>query len=169
MALVARIGCRIADVVLASPTRRAVETASILTGLPADAIATDALCLERDYGLLQGLDREGVRRYADQIEYLEVGGINHSLNPPCGETFEEVRARAEQFLDSLRSLPGRSVLVVSHQVFLQQLHGLLLGYSTRESLGLDILSLEVDRFAVGRAGPTRREVIYEGERRHASW
>src|SRR5262245_48954071 len=64
-----------ADTVVTSPMRRAVETAVILTGLVAAAFVVDPMAMERDYGALQGLDREEVKRFAGRIEYVEVGGI----------------------------------------------------------------------------------------------
>jgi broad specificity phosphatase PhoE len=167
--VVEEVGSLRADVVVASPMRRTVETAQLLTGLSADAIETDPLCLERDYGRLQGLDREGVKQYADRVEYVEVGGIRHSLNPPDGESFDEVRRRAELFLDRLLAIPVESVLVVSHQVFLQQLHGLLHGLGPIDSLAIDIAPLEIDRFVLDEDGGRQHSLIHEGVRRYQSW
>lgn len=164
----ARVRFAEASLVVASPTRRAVETAILLTGRPRDEIVNDRLCVERDYGLLQGLDRQQVARYSDRISYVEVGGIRHSLNPPGGESFDEVRRRAEAFYVRLRARADATVIVVSHQVFLQQLHGLLLGLAVIPSLGRDIQPLQVDRFVV-QALPAEHALIDSGVRRHVSW
>jgi broad specificity phosphatase PhoE len=138
--------------------RRAIETATIMTGCPAADVVLDEECVERDYGALQGLPPDEVRRYADRVQYIEVGGIWHSLNPPGGESFEQVRRRAESFLVRVRARPERTAIVFSHQTFLQQLHGLLDGLGVIDSLALDIRTLQVDRFELG-GGSTRGHVV----------
>jgi broad specificity phosphatase PhoE len=158
-----------ADVVVTSPMRRAVETALLVTTAAESELIASDLCLERDYGKLQGIPAEAVQGYADQIDYLEVGGIRHSLNPPGGESFESVRERATAFLDLLLAMPARSIAVVSHQVFLQQFHGLLLGMAIHDALALDIRTLQVDRFVIDAAAPTRHEAVHPGMGAHVSW
>jgi broad specificity phosphatase PhoE len=158
------------DTVVTSPMRRAIETAVILTGLVAAAFVVDPMAMERDYGALQGLDREEVKRFAGKIEYIEVGGIWHSVNPPGGESFEEVRERAEQFREHVAAMPPGTILLVSHQVFLQQLHGLFLGMPTRDSLAMDIQPLQMDQFEIDVGGALAgHDVLYPGIRRYKSW
>jgi probable phosphoglycerate mutase len=157
------------EIVVTSPMQRAVETALLVTtATEAELVASD-LCVERDYGKLQGIPPEAVQQYADQIEYLEVGGIRHSLNPPGGESFESVRERATAFLDLLLAMPARSIAVVSHQVFLQQLHGLMLGLAIHDALALDIRTLQIDRFVIDPGAPTRHEAVHPGMGVHVSW
>jgi broad specificity phosphatase PhoE len=164
-----RVGPIDADLAISSPMRRAIDTAVIMTGRAEAEIVLDELCLERDYGLLQGLDGEQVRQYAARVDYVEVGGIRHSLNPPGGETFEQVRRRAVAFYEALRSRPARSAIVFSHQVFLQQLHGLLLDLDVVRSLALDIRTLQVDRFRVDAGLPAEHVLIDPGIQRFRSW
>ncbi len=166
---VGRCGQLCDAVVVASPLRRALETAAIMTGLDEALIVRDDRCVERDYGLLQGLDSEQVKRYADQVEYVEVGGIRHSLNPPGGETFDQLRLRATQFYEALRCRPEHTAIVFSHQTFLQQLHGLLLGLDTIPSLGLDIRTLQIDRFEIDQGLPAAHTLIDAGMQRFRSW
>jgi broad specificity phosphatase PhoE len=167
--MVASLGLLAADIVISSPMRRAVETATLLTGRAQREIVTSELCLERDYGELQGLSPEAVRGYADRVDYVEVGGIRHSLNPPGGESFPAVRARARRFQAYLGDLGVASVLVVTHQTFLQQLHGLLLRLGVRDSLGLDIRTLQVDRFDLVGGGHADHRPVHPGMGRHRSW
>jgi broad specificity phosphatase PhoE len=158
-----------ADAVVASPMRRAIETAVLLTGVLAAAVIVDPAAMERSYGELQGLDREEVKRYASRIEYIEVGGISHSLNPPGGESFEAVRERAEEVRDHLDLMTPETVVLVSHQVFLQQLHGVLLDIPTREALAMDIQPLQIDEFVFDGTSPPSHEVVYPGIKRYKSW
>lgn len=158
-----------ADIVVASPMRRAVETAVIMTRRPEAEIVLDELCLERDYGRLQGLDSVQVRMYADRVLYIEVGGISHSLNPPGGESFDTVRHRAVAFYERLRDRPERSVVVFTHQTFLQQLHGLLLGLDVIPSLALDIRTLQIDRFGILHGLPAEHTPVDPGIASLRSW
>ncbi len=158
-----------ADTVASSPMRRARETAAIVTTASDGDIVTSDLCVERDYGLLEGISPQEVATYADRITYIEKGGIRHSLNPPGGESFEQVRARAEATLEFLRSLPGPTVILVAHQTFLQQLQGLLLGQDVQEALAIDIRTLQVDRFELNGMRPARHEPVHPGMGSHRSW
>ncbi len=135
------------DVVVSSPLRRAVETAEIITGLPASRMILEPLCVERFFGQMEGLTRSEVESRFPQIVYLQIEHVGYSLNPPGGETFDALRARAERFLvKALTELAGRRVLISSHQNFLQQLHGALLGRDAYDSLRLDLLNLELNVF-----------------------
>ncbi len=158
-----------ADTVASSPMLRARETAAIVTTVDDGAIVTSELCVERSYGVLEGIPPEEVATYADRITYIERGGIRHSLNPPGGESFEEVRSRAERALEVLLAVPGPAVILVAHQTFLQQLHGLLLGHDVHDALALDIRTLQVDRFELNGAGPAMHEAVHPGMGTHRSW
>jgi broad specificity phosphatase PhoE len=138
------------DVAVSSPLRRSVETAVILTGLPEEAIEIDDLCTERSFGALEGIDPAVVPERYPEVRYLRIGHIGYSLNPPGGEPFPELQARAGRFLDGLlRRHGGKRIMVFSHQNFLQQLHGVLLGLDPFASLERDILNCELNRFHLG--------------------
>ena len=152
-----------ADHVIASPMSRAIETAELITGWPRVRLELDDRCVERDYGELQGVPREAMSAITDHIHYVEIGGIKHSLDPPGGESFESVRRRADEFASDLRARSGTAI-VVTHQVFLQQLHGALQGLGTYAALAADIKSLQVTEFS--RDGV---RVLHPGLGHHASW
>lgn len=135
------------DVVIASPLTRAIQTAEIVTGWPREAIVIDARCTERSFGRMEGLTRVQVESQFPDVRYLQIGHIGYSLDPPEGEPFPALQARARQFLDrALDRYRGRRVLVSSHQNFLQQLHGILRGEDPFEALRWDILNLEFNLF-----------------------
>ncbi|MGP9022869.1 histidine phosphatase family protein [Streptomyces sp. BR1] len=159
---VAAHGVLSADVVVSSPARRAVHTATLLTGLPESDIAIDARCHERDYGLLQGLDGEQVAAFATRITYVDAGGVRHSVDPPGGETLTQLRERARHFLHAVLVLPARSVLVVSHGTFLQQVHGVLLRRSAMDTLACHVRNLQVDRFTLSADGEPRHHQMHAG-------
>ena len=136
--------------VVSSPMPRAVATATLVTGLDADRLELDDDCRERDFGTLSGLTHEQAVGRFPQVEYLEVHAVPYSLNPPGGETLDELRDRAERFLQTLhRSYDGRVVTVFSHGNFLQQLRGVIHGVDALAALELPlagILNLALMRF-----------------------
>lgn len=139
------------EVVISSPLSRALETARLVTGLPDSEILIRPECVERDYGEMEGLEPELIATLRPRVRYVKVGAYDHSLNPPGGESFPILRARAELFLkDVLEEHCGRAVLIFSHQTFLQQLHGTLLGMDPYECLALDIGNLEMNFFLLDR-------------------
>jgi len=138
------------DVVISSPLRRAVQTAQIVTGVPAYAIEIDPLCNERSFGKMEGLMRADVEARFPEVRYIQIGHIGYSLNPPGGEPFPVLQDRARRFLQGvLQRHRGRRILVSSHQTFLQQLHGVLRGLEPFQALEDDILNLELHVFHLG--------------------
>lgn len=122
------------DVVVSSPLVRAAETARLLVG-DAHEVITSELCMERDFGVMQGLTSDEVERVRPVIAYFRAGGDFHSLNPAQGETFPALRRRARSFAADVTSqFAGRRILVVSHEVFLLQLHGLLRAETWQEAM-----------------------------------
>jgi len=144
------------DVVIASPLRRAIHTAEIVTGWPRESIVIDDLCTERSFGRMDGLTRAQVEAQFPDVRYLQIGHIGYSLNPPEGEPFPALQARARRFLQRVLDRDhGRRVLVSSHQNFLQQLHGVLRGEDPFKSLHWDILNLELNMFHLDPHGNAR--------------
>ena len=138
------------DAVISSPLKRAVETAAIVTGVPSSEIQVEPLCTERSFGQMEGLSRADVEQHFPQIVYLQIGPIGYSLNPPGGESFDDLRRRAQRFWEWLLSNhAGKRVVVSSHQNFLQQLHGLLQSRDPYDALRTDVLNLELNQFHLG--------------------
>lgn len=156
-----------AALVIASPLRRAFDTARILFEPHESRIVTDERCVERSYGAMEGALPADVA--AMNVSYVDVGGIQHSLNPPGGESLDELRDRADRFLRVLLEVPDEHVACVSHQVFLQQLHGAIRGLSTVESLAIDIRPLGIHRYALNGTSPAEMSEVFAGDRHIASW
>ena len=134
------------DVLIASPLKRAIETAQILTNGCVEIIPCP-YARERDYGILQGRTSEDVDLIRPPIHFIKIGGDYHSLDPPGAETFEELRVRAARLLYFvLENFKGRRVLLVSHGVFLQQFHGVLRGQDWVEALGAHVNNLILTTF-----------------------
>lgn len=101
------------DVLIASPLARAQETAqeiSQLTGLP---ITTDPIWIEQSFGLWDGLSVEEVKSQYPQ-EYKHWVAAT-SYKPPQGESYDEVRDRAIQAIESVASdYVNKTIAVVTH-------------------------------------------------------
>jgi len=141
------------DVVVSSPLFRALETAEIVAGTRRGDIVIEELCTERSFGEMEGLAAALVRERLPQVRYTRIGDIDYSLNPPGGETFEELHERARRFLEYvLESHGGRKVLLFAHENFLQQLHGAIRGLGPMGSLEQGILNCELNQFRLGPDG-----------------
>lgn len=167
--LVSRFGAFHADAVISSPLSRCLETARLLTGCAEARIERWDTCIDRNYGLLQGLPPDEVAKWRPRIRYVRAGGIDHSVNPPQGESLAQVRARAKRVAADLLARREPTILIFSHQILIQQLQGVVMGLSLREALAIDIAVLQVDEFEIHDGRPVTRREIYAGEPTLPSW
>jgi probable phosphoglycerate mutase len=134
------------DVVVTSTLRRSIETAEILVGDRVPIVHCE-LCNERNFGVMEGLTWANVQYLSPPVLFVEVGNDLHSVNPKGGEPFEVVWSRAQQFRHYLfEHYEGLNILVVSHGVFLQMLHGVLRNSNCIESLCVYPSNLELACF-----------------------
>jgi len=157
------------DHVISSPQQRALETARRVTGLAADQMITSYLCMERNYGKLEGVKPADLAAIRPATFYVTVGNVDHSLNPPGGETLEQLRDRVVAFHELARSIEGRNVLVVSHGTFLQQYHGYLRGLDVYHSLSSSVAYLELNRFGFRGDVLASQERVYCPELPEQPW
>lgn len=136
--------------VISSPMPRAVATAALVSGLDVAELELQPDCRERDFGALSGLTHEQAVARFPRVGYLEAQAVRYSLDPPGGETLEQLRERAGSFLATLhRSFGGATVTVFSHGNFLQQLRAAVHGVDAHAALELPldgILNLALMRF-----------------------
>jgi len=134
------------DVVVTSTQKRAFETAQILVG-DSVTIVRSKLCNERTFGVMEGLTWDDIQHLQPPILMISVGNDLHTVNPKGGEPFEAVWDRAKKFHRFLfKEYAGSNILVVSHGVFLQMLHGVFRGLNCIESLANYPANLELARF-----------------------
>ena len=157
------------DVFISSKLIRAVETAQVLLNNGAEFIQSE-LCNERNYGKLQGMTADEVKWVRPPLKYIYRGDDRHSLNPPGGETFKELRKRAEKFYEFLFGrFIGCSLLVVSHGVFLQQFHGLLRGKNWMDSLEKNVANFEYTTFKFVDRQLVNETSVNLAEREQSDW
>jgi probable phosphoglycerate mutase len=141
------------DVAYSSSLSRAIDSAWIVAGVAPPELIVDDLCIERSFGRMEGLTRAEIIERLPEVKYIPIGNVHYSLNPPEGETFELVQARARQFLWKIsKQQRGRRILVFSHQNFLQQLHAVIRDEDPMQALTYDILNCELNQFHLGADG-----------------
>jgi broad specificity phosphatase PhoE len=127
--------------VLVSPYARAEQTADLaleaagLSGLPR---VTDERLREREFGILDGLTKRGIRERfpAEEERRTRLGKFYH--RPPGGESWADVINRLRSIVHEIgRDYPGERVLVVAHQVVVLLFRYILERLSEDEILALD--------------------------------
>jgi len=130
------------DIVITSKLKRAIQTAELLVAGRNLQIIQNELCNERNYGKMQGLNYIEVEDINPRIMYLKLNNDFHSLNPPSGETFPDLRKRAKSFSQFIfQNYLGSDILVVSSSAFMQQLQGLFHGIDWEGSLRNEFTNL----------------------------
>lgn len=120
------------DAIYVSPLSRAVNTAKIASGR--DDVIIDERIIEMDYGSLQGKTyKPFLGQEADASDEEQENMKNYFFAPQNykapkdGETYEQVIARTEDFINDIlsRHEAAANVLVVAHAAIL---HAILLNY-----------------------------------------
>jgi probable phosphoglycerate mutase len=141
------------DAIVASPLRRAVQTAeevAVATGAP---VVTDAGFRETDFGAWEGLTFSEVRERwpAELTSWL----ADPAVAPPGGESFAEVSERVTDALHRVLSARERqTVLIVSHVTPIKTLvtAALLAPPAALYRMHLDVAALSrIDWYADGPA------------------
>lgn len=131
------------DVVLASPYKRARDTASLIReagglGPHAAPIVTDERLREREFGILDQLTTAGIQEFhPDQARFRALLGKFYH-RPPGGESWCDVILRLRSVVDTLSlHYPGRRVLIVSHEVVVLCLRYLLEELDEQQIMAID--------------------------------
>jgi broad specificity phosphatase PhoE len=128
------------DVVLSSPYRRAVETATaVLEGARLDLpVVRDERLRERELGILDLLTGRGVRaRFPAEAERRRRLGKFY-YRPPGGESWVDVALRLRSLRDSVaREHGGKRILLVTHEVVIVVMRYLIDNLDEEETLHLN--------------------------------
>ncbi|SEA16683.1 probable phosphoglycerate mutase [Pseudobutyrivibrio sp. ACV-2] len=104
--------------ILSSPLERAIETGSLATGIPMEAIETEQNLIEMSFGVYEqkNMNEENPQFLVDCFDQPE------TYQPPVGgESYDEVLARAKSIIEKVRSMIANgtleeddTLLLVSH-------------------------------------------------------
>lgn len=97
------------DHVIASPLTRAADTARIIAG----HCKTDARLCEQSFGVMEGLTYEEIMEQCPEVMHAWNQDFT-TYRIPDGESFLDVRARVDDFLESISDLEG-TVLITAHK------------------------------------------------------
>jgi broad specificity phosphatase PhoE len=108
------------DCVFCSPLPRAVETC-VRAGFNLKDVVMDPLVVEKSFGVFEG---QAIGSYEDVVRGLDPGQLLHFV-PQGGESFYDLRIRAEMFLSKVLAHPGHTIALFSHAAFNRSLIGVL--------------------------------------------
>jgi probable phosphoglycerate mutase len=131
---------------VSSPLGRARETAQEIGARLGLAVEIDERLAEIAFGEWEGRLRDEV---AAQHAAL-FAGREWLVNPPGGETFDEVWARASAWLAEQPAEAERRVIAVSHGVTGRLIRGVYAGLSRNQTLMQDVPQDAVYRLANGQ-------------------
>ncbi|WP_296595174.1 histidine phosphatase family protein [Phenylobacterium sp.] len=131
---------------VASPIGRAQRTAGIVAAATGLAIETDARLAEISCGAWEGKLRADIAHLHPE----KFATREWFFGAPGGETFEDVAARAADWLASLPPEPGRRVIAVSHGVWGRLARGLYAGLDRQATLNQDVPQDAVYRLQDGQ-------------------
>jgi broad specificity phosphatase PhoE len=103
------------EIILTSDLARALDYATIVGNVLNIKIEQEPLMRERGAGEVEGIA-------PDKINWEEYEKVAKPLREHAGgESFEDVKVRAKEFLTKIESLPYQTALLISHSVFLAML------------------------------------------------
>jgi 2,3-bisphosphoglycerate-dependent phosphoglycerate mutase len=131
------------DVAFTSTLKRAHNTLDIILGELGQedlSVIKDAALIERDYGILVGLNKDEAReRWGEQ--QINIWQRSYETGPPGGESLKDTAARVLPFFERRvlpRLLAGKSVIVVAHGNSLRALVMRLDGLDPDQVMDLNI-------------------------------
>jgi phosphoserine phosphatase len=121
------------DLCYASPLKRAVQTADIISAPHELEPIVHKGLIECDLGVWEGLDWEHIRRTdAERYQQFMKNPARHGY--PDGESFADVFARTSKVMDELFARhAGHTILVVAHHVVNRVYLASLLGMGVEEA------------------------------------
>nr|WP_246866202.1 histidine phosphatase family protein [Novosphingobium sp. SG720] len=130
------------DTILASPYKRAVDTAPLFPRRrrlqPRNQHLHRERLREKEFGILDGLTAEGIRAcHPEQARFREVLGKFYH-RPPGGESWVDVAFRLRALLDTVSlHYAGQRVMIVAHQVVILCLRYILEQKDEAQILAID--------------------------------
>ncbi len=111
------------DFMVASPIRRAAETAEILRGILVVPLSFDMRLCEPQFGSFEGKDIQSF------LDFMEAHGGRTAGDRELGiEGYMDIRERVRAFLQVLNeTFQGKNVVIVSHMDTLQEIYAELVG------------------------------------------
>lgn len=144
------------DVILASPLRRAQETAQVVADELGCDVVTHGGLIEMDFGAWDGLTFDEARDRDPELHEKWLG--DSAVSTPGGESLQKLHRRVKKLRQELQSeYPGQNILVVTHLTVIKSLlrQGLDAGPQLFHRLFLDLASISIVEFYDGELASVR--------------
>lgn len=146
--------------IVASPLRRARDTAGIIAARLGLTVELDDRLMELTVGEWEGRLRTDLARELPQA----FANSEWAFAAPGGETYEQVMARVSAWLADQVAEPDRHLVVVSHGIAGRLLRGAYAGLSRERVLALDVPQDAVYRLRAGQIDRFDCEPVEDPER-----
>ena len=116
------------DAIWSTDLQRGLDTTKLICWHHSVPVRTDPLLRERHFGVFQGKNRTKF--------YAHENALDHPFDhrPEGGESFLDLRARAERFIDMLNGkYHDESILIVAHGDTIRMMLGVIQGLSVQEA------------------------------------
>ena len=121
------------DVIFSSDLKRAKDTTHEIARFHDAPIHYSDELRERGFGIFEGKPRQEYYNHVNESKYSRT-----EHRPQGGESFADLRIRAQSFLDRLyEKYRGKTVLVVSHGGFIKMVLGILLKKPIDEAIRIN--------------------------------
>jgi broad specificity phosphatase PhoE len=153
------------DLVLSSPYARAAQTARLATADLDLEVVFDERLRERDLGAFDGLTGQGIRElFPDEASRRSRLGKFY-YRPPGGESWTDVALRVRHVVNELRTHPGRTIWVFTHQAVIMSFRLVLEGLDEERLLEVDrsepLANCSMTRYGAGPDGRLALEAFAE--------
>lgn len=161
------LGTRLAetdfDAILASPSKRTVDTAKLIIGERTLPFKTDERLMEIDLGEWEGRTVDEIQQSEPELYHLYQE--NPSQFKGTGESFQDVKTRLEAVLDELQeSYSSGNLLIVTHGVVIKVLQTIF------KNRSLDLVweppFIEGTSLTIAKIEEGKRELLLEGDIAH---
>ncbi len=139
-----RLGERLSDIdfdyIYSSPQNRALETARLIRGSKDTIILPHTGLRELGFGSWEGMEIDEVKRlYPEEYDtHLNDPGAYISSNG--GESFQVLFDRVKEFIDEIKELDAKNILLVTHGVTVKALLMILKGLNIDEFSKLPVFT-----------------------------
>ncbi|MBC8586810.1 histidine phosphatase family protein [Paratissierella segnis] len=151
------------DIIYTSPQKRAMETAKLIMGNKNTKIITHDGLKELRFGIWEGMELDEINEKYPEEYYLYRNRPELYI-PIDGESFKDLFNRVESFLEELKAVDYRNVLIVTHGMTIKTLITIIKGLTLDEFSSLPVYTGTALNICEVKGG--KFELIVEGDISH---
>ena len=151
------------DIIYTSPQKRAMETAKLIMGNKNTKIITHDGLKELRFGIWEGMELDEINEKYPEEYYLYRNRPELYI-PIDGESFKGLFNRVESFLEELKAVDYKNVLIVTHGMTIKTLITIIKGLTLDEFSSLPVYTGTALNICEVKGG--KFELIVEGDISH---